>query len=78
MANNSIRIDQLHLRVRGFSREHPANLGASVAKQLASRLPTSTRAQNISALDVRLAIPIGTPAERLASIIAAGIARRIS
>ncbi len=75
---NSIRIDQLHLRVPGMSREEANHLGITVAQQLARQLPALTRSGNLSGLHVRLAIPTGTPRECLSSVVAAGIAKKIS
>jgi len=75
---NRTRIDQLHLRVPGLSREQAANLGAAVAKQLAGQLPASMRGRNLNSVRVQLAIPVGTPRACLASIITAGIAKKIS
>ena len=76
--SNSTRIDQLHLRVPGLSREQANHLGMTVAQQLARQLPAITRSGNLGTLDVRLTIPIGTPRERLSSVIAAGIVKKIS
>jgi hypothetical protein len=75
---NSTRIDQLHLRVPGLSREQANHFGITVAQQLARQLPAITRSGNLSALRVRLTIPTGTPRERLGSVIAAGIIKKIS
>ena len=75
---NRARIDQLHLRVPGLSREQGKHLGITVARQLARQLPGITRSGKLSALRVRLTIPTGTPRERLGSVIAAGIIKKIS
>ncbi len=74
---NRARIDQLHLRVPGLSREHANQLGMTVAQQLASQLSVVNRSGKLSALHLRLTIPTGTPRERLGSVIAAGIAKNI-
>ena len=77
MATNNIRIDQLHLRVPGLSREHAGHLGAAVAQQLASQLPAAMRSRHLGALRLRLTIPRDTPRQRLGSIIAAGIVKQL-
>ena len=74
----STRIDQLHLRVLRMSREQAGRLGAAVAEQLARELSAVRRPGNLNTLHLRLAIPPGTPRDRLSSVIAAGIAQRIS
>jgi hypothetical protein len=77
MTNNT-RIDQLHLRVSGLSRDQAKHLGLTVAQQLAREFPTIARSGNLRSLNVRLAIPTGTPRERLGSVIAEGIVKKIS
>jgi hypothetical protein len=77
MANRT-RIDRLHLRIPGMTREQANRLGVTVAEQLARELPASARSGNIGNLRVRVAIPSGAPRARLSSMIAAGIIAKIS
>ncbi len=47
---NNVRIDQLHLRVPGLSRQQANHLGITVAQQLVREFPAITRSGKLSAL----------------------------
>jgi len=77
MASETIRIEELHLRVPGLSREEARRLAEDVARLVAEALPASGRSERLGALDIRTSIPSATPRDRLASLIAGSILEKL-
>lgn len=70
MASESVRIDELRLRIPGLSLEEARRLGDEVAHRVANGLEDHGRIEQLGALDLRLHIPAGTPRAQLAQRIA--------
>lgn len=77
MPNRSVRIEEMHLRIPGGSRDDARRLGGQVAQQLAKQLPEFADDRRIGALHLRLNLPGGAPSDHLAAAIAKNIARGI-
>ncbi len=77
MGADTIRIDELHLRVPGLGREEARRLGEEVARRLSRELPPTVRPQRLSSLDLRAAVPAGTPREKLADAIVLAVRRSL-
>ena len=73
MARETIRIEELRLRIPGLSVEEARQVGQSIAQHLAESIPASGRTEHLGALVMRTAIPAGTPREQLAGVIARAI-----
>ena len=71
-----IRIDDLVLRVPGYSQDEALQLGDEVAKQVAANLPEGMKGGRIPAIDIKLPTPQGGKDE-LASAIAKQIIEKI-
>jgi hypothetical protein len=77
MAAETIRIDELHLRVPGLGREEARRLGEEVARRLAEELPREGRPQRLASLDLRTSVPATTPRAGLADAIVRAIRRSL-
>ncbi len=77
MPGETVRIDELHLRVPGLSAEEARRLGEEVAWRMADALPVEGRVEHLGALDLRLTVPSGTPRDRLAEEIARAILQKL-
>ncbi|MBN1875042.1 MAG: hypothetical protein JXA33_12490 [Anaerolineae bacterium] len=75
MENEQVRIDRMRLRVPGLDAECADSLGREVVQHVANGLPAEMRPRRLGALDVRVTIPVGTPRDRLAMVIAEAILR---
>ena len=73
MAGETLRIEEMQLRVPGLSAEEGHTLGQEVAHRVADGLPDQVRPLQLSALDLRVTVPTGTPRGRLAPSIAEAI-----
>ncbi len=77
MAASRIEIDHLLLRIPGLTRQEAHRLGRDVAEGLSQRLPPQAGPLNLSAMELRLSVPPGTPKSRLAGLVVDEILRRI-
>ena len=77
MAAETVRIEELVLRVPGLSRREAQHLGQEVAHHVADGLPPQIRPRHLRALDLRLAISVRTPRERIAKSITDAILERL-
>ena len=77
MNAETVRIDELSLRVPGISTEEARRLGEDVARRIASALPPDGRTEHLGALDLRVSIPHGMPRDQLAIAIARGILEKM-
>jgi hypothetical protein len=77
MHAETVRIDDLHLRVPGLSVEEARQMGEEVARRVAEALPVHGRKERLGVLDLRLSIPYGTPRDRLAALIARAILEKV-
>jgi hypothetical protein len=77
MAAEKIRIDELHLRVPGLSREEARQLGEEVALRLATDLRGSARSQHLGSLELRTTVAQGASRDELTRQIADAIRRAL-
>jgi hypothetical protein len=77
MPRETVRIDELHLRVPGLSRGAAHDLAQSVARKVAQSLGGDGRSARLGALEIRATAPAGTPINRLADVIAAAVSERL-
>jgi hypothetical protein len=77
MPGETVRIDELHLRVPGLSADEARRLGEEVARRVADALPVEGRVEHLGALDLRLTVAYGTPRDRLAAEIARVILQKL-
>ena len=77
MAAERIRIDELHLRVPGLSREEARRLGEEVALRLAKDLQGSVRPQLLGSLELRMTAAHGASRDELTRQIADAIWRAL-
>lgn len=73
MANGTLGIKELHLRVPGLSAEEGRKLGQEVVQRVADRLPASDRPRRLEALGLCATVPEGTSRDQMASLIAEAI-----
>jgi hypothetical protein len=73
MPAETVRIDDLHLRVPGVSAEEARQLGEEVARLVAEDLSVQGRVEHLGALDLRVSVAQGMPRNRLAEEIARAI-----
>lgn len=78
MAGETLRIEQLRLRIPGLSGEEARELGSEVAQRVADGLPTGAGPQQLGALDLRVMLPTGTERDRLATLIAEAVLGRLA
>ena len=78
MNHPSVKIDELRLRVHGFSRREAGQLGEQVARELAAQLPASATPRQFGSLHVRVQARAGDSPGLLSAAIAGSIARRIA
>ena len=77
MPAETVRIDDLHLRVPGVSADEARRLGEEVARLVAEDLSVQGRVEHLGALDLRLSIAPRTPRDRLAEEIARAIVEKL-
>ena len=77
MAAETVKIDELVLRVPGLRREEAQRLGQEVARHVTDGLPSQGRLQRLRALDLHVAIPPRTPRGKLAKSITDAILERL-
>jgi hypothetical protein len=78
MDGEILSINELRLRVPGFSAEQGRSLGDEVAHRIADGLPEQIRPRKLGALDLRVMVPTGTERDRVASLIAEAILGRLT
>jgi hypothetical protein len=72
-----IQIDDLVLRVPGYSPDEARELGEEVAKQVAANLPDGMKAGKIPAIDIKLQATQHKGKDELAKAIAKQIVEKI-
>jgi hypothetical protein len=77
MGYDAVEIRELVLRIPGIGRGQARDLGNEVARRLSEELPTWPLRRHAGAIDLRIAIPAGTPHEQLPRVIAEQIARAL-
>jgi hypothetical protein len=78
MAHNAVQIERLHLRIPGLSREEAQRTGEEVAARVARSLPAYGEKQRLGALDMRVKLPLGTPRDQIAKLIALSILEKLT
>jgi hypothetical protein len=73
VARETVRIEELRLRIPGLSVEEARQVGQNIARHLADAIPAHGKTERLGALVVRTEIPAGTPREQLAGAIARAI-----
>ena len=77
MGYETVRIDQLHLRVSGLSEPEARRLGEDVSRRVAFGLPPDGRTEHLGLLNLRISIPSGVARERLVERIAEEILKSL-
>lgn len=77
MEFDSIKIDQICLSIPGLSQEAANILGREVIQRVGEKLPEKIRSRRLASLNVQVSIPKGTPAERLAEMIAEQVCKSL-
>jgi hypothetical protein len=78
MPVETVRIENLHLRVPGVSADEARRIGEEVARRVADLLPSQGRVERLSMLDLRVSVPLETPRDRLAEEVARAIVRSLA
>jgi hypothetical protein len=68
-----LEIEELVLRVPGYTREEARQLGEEVARRVADGLSDQQSSMNLGAFDLRVNVPPGTSRSQLAELIAEAI-----
>jgi hypothetical protein len=68
-----LEIEELILRVPGYTREEARQLGEEVARRVADGLSDQQSSVNLGALDLRVNVPPETSRSQLAKLIAEAI-----
>ena len=77
MARNAVQIENLHLRIPGISREEGRGMGEEVAERISQSLPGDGKRQRLGALTMRVKLPVGTPRDQIAKLIALSILEKL-
>jgi hypothetical protein len=77
MARNAVQIDQLQLRIPGLSRKEGRRMGEEVAERISQSLPADGKNQQLGALTMRVKLPVGTPRDQIAKLIALSILEKL-
>jgi hypothetical protein len=77
MGCETVRIDELRLRVPGLSEPEARRLGEDVARRVADGLAAHGRVEHLGLLDLRISMPSGVSKERLAERIAEEILKKL-
>jgi hypothetical protein len=78
MGTDSVEIDKLYLRIPGISRDQARGIGEEVAQRVSRDLPEHGRSQHLGALDLRVNVPVGTPRDQMAKLIALAILEKLT
>lgn len=78
MGRETVRIEEMRLRIPGLSAEEARTLGQDVARLLSEQLPRSGPTRHLGLLDLRTNIPQGTPRDRLAELIVQAIKKSLA
>ncbi len=78
MAANTIKIDELCLRIPGLMPQEAHQVGNEVARRLAMRLPERVAALHLGALDLRLTVPQGAGQSEAVDLIVDAIVKRLA
>ena len=73
----TVEIETLHLRLPGLSREEARRAGEEVAERVSLELPAYGKQQQLGALDLRVKLPVGTPRDQIAKLIALAILEKL-
>jgi hypothetical protein len=77
MARNTVKIEKLHLRIPGLSREEARRMGEDVAQRISESLPAKGRRERLGALEMRVRIQPETSRDGLARLIAQSILEKL-
>lgn len=77
MGPNSVLIESLDLRIPGISREAGREIGNEVSERIAASLPGDGKRQRLGALSLRVNVPVGTPRNQIAKMIALSILEKL-
>lgn len=77
MGSNSVQIENLNLRIPGLSREEGRRVGEEVAERVSDSLPADGKRLRLGALSLRVNVPVGTPRDQIAKMIALSILERL-
>ncbi|MDQ3546109.1 MAG: hypothetical protein M3429_06280 [Verrucomicrobiota bacterium] len=73
-----MQIDNLNLRIPGISRGEARGIGKEVAERVAASLPVDGKRQRLGALSLRVNVPVGTPRDQMAKLIALSILEKLT
>lgn len=77
MASDTVEIERFHLRIPGLTRDEAQGVGREAMQRVADSLPKNGKQQNLGSLDLRVNVPVGTPRDQLAKMIALSILERL-
>jgi hypothetical protein len=77
MVDETVRIEEMRLRVPGLSADEVHGLGEEVARRVVDGLPGGHGSRRLGALSLRVTVPEGTSRDRMASLIAEAILRGV-
>ena len=75
--SKTVEIETLHLRIPGLSREEARRAGEEVAQRVSLALPEYGRKQRLGAIDLRVNLPVGTPRDQIAKLLALAILEKL-
>ena len=73
----TVEIETLHLRIPGLSREDARRAGEEVAQRVSLELPAYGKKQRLGAINLRVNLPVGTPRDQIAKLIALAILEKL-
>lgn len=75
--SKTVEIETLHLRIPGLSREEARRTGEEVAQRVSLDLPAYGKNQRLGALNLRVNLPVGTPRDQIAKLIALALLEKL-
>ena len=75
--SKTVGIETLHLRIPGLSREEARRTGEGVAQRVSLDLPAYGKNQRLGALNLRVNLPVGTPRDQIAKLIALALLEKL-
>ena len=73
MADGSVKIDEMRLRVQRIGADEARGFGEDVARRIADGLAVREGSRRLGALSVRVPVPVGASRDRMATLIAEAI-----
>lgn len=77
MADETVRIERMTLRVPRLSQEEGRSLGQEVMRRVADGIPPVMSERQLDALNIKVSIAEGTDRSRMAKLIAEAILERM-